>query len=198
MSDTDGNGFFDRWEVYDADDPVPVRVSTGLDERATRIPFDDDRLVALYTQQVLPEAIAANRRIMNAMSDVRPFPIAPGLERAARCGTGILPVNHGLEGHATCGSLNVQRFAQDVIREMQYQDLRRHYTARANEILRSRPQDDLRKLKPGELETTENSHYAWRLVRVLADLDVAYGQGDFDRACALLADLRELESTVTR
>jgi hypothetical protein len=35
----------------------------------------------------------------------------------------------------------------------------------------------------------ENSHDAWLPLRNLEEIDVAYGQGDYDRACELIAEI---------
>ncbi len=181
MFDTDGNGYFDRWEVYKANHPVPVRVSTVRDEKAKRIPFDYESLSRFYTRQVLPGAMAANARLMAAMRDVCDFEIPPGLAAAMET-----------------GSPNVRRFAQDVVREMQYQELRQHLTAEAHRGIREAKMDDLRQLKTDERETTKNSYYAWRLIRSLEKLDVAYGQGDFDAACVALDEIADIEAPVNR
>jgi len=178
MFDTDGNGYFDRWEVYWGDSPVPVRVSTVRDERARAVAFDYPALCKFYTDEVLPQAMAANERLMRAMSKVRPFDPPSGLKAAAQT-----------------GAPNVRRFAQDVVREMQYQDLRQHFGGKAQEVIRTARQDDLRGAGR-HLHTTRNTDYAWRLIRALEELDVAYGQGDFDTACRALEQIAKVEASV--
>jgi hypothetical protein len=177
MFDTDGNGFFDRWEVCLGDTSAPARVATVRDERARRIEWNPGKTSAFYTGQVLPQAMCANEKLMAAMKRLRPFEVPPGLATAM-----------------TTGSLNFRRYAQDVAREMQYRDLRDHFAAQANRLLRALPQDDLRRLKANGLELTRNSHSAWRLLRALSDLDVAYGQGDFDLACKLMGEIETISS----
>ncbi|MBN2447040.1 MAG: hypothetical protein JXO22_09955 [Phycisphaerae bacterium] len=179
MFDTNGNGYFDRWEVYRAGESVPVRVSAVQDEKARRIPFDYERLCAVYTERILPEAMAANDRLMAAMAELHDFDVPAGLAEAMQS-----------------GSANDRRFAQDVAREMQYQVLRRELNGKANCLLAAAKKDDLRPLKGDERETTVNSHYAWRLIRALSELDVAYGQGDFATACAKLGEIAGIEESV--
>jgi hypothetical protein len=179
MYDTDGNGYFDRWEVYVADSPVPVRVTSVRDEKARQLPFDYDWLHRLYSDEVLPEALAANGALLAAMSKVRPYAAPAELEAAL--------------GR---GSPTARRFAQDVHRELHYQDLRQHFTAQAHGVLAAAGMDDLRRLDPGEMETTKNSHYAWRLIRALEKLDVAYGEGDFAAAVAALEEIAAIEREV--
>ena len=92
----------------------------------------------------------------------------------------------------------LNELGKDVVREMQYQDLRQHYSAKANEIIRKAKQDDIRRTPKGGLASKLNSHVAWRLIRALQKLDVAYGEGDFDAACAALTELIKIEAAVTK
>ena len=87
MLDTDKNVYFDRWEVYLAGKEEPVRVTTVRDERARRIPFDKDCLYRPYAREVLPEAMAANEKLMKAMSAVLPYEIPVGLRKAMSTGS---------------------------------------------------------------------------------------------------------------
>jgi hypothetical protein len=188
MFDTDGNGYFDRWEVYSPPNSAsPVRVASVKDERAKRVEFDPDKLSAFYLNDVLPRAGAANEKLMAAMAELETFAVPEGLKAAM-----------------ATGPENYRRYAQDVARELQYLDLRDHFGQAANSILLADSADksgkefagDLRWLKKGgakdEMETTPNSHTAWRLARLLEELDVAYGQGDFDKAVTLLQEIKKL------
>jgi hypothetical protein len=187
MFDTDGSGFFDRWEVYLGPGSNPVRVTTVRDERARRIEFDPEKLSDFYLNEVLPRAKADNEKLMEAMSEVRPLAIPDGLKAAM-----------------SRGSENFRRYAQDVARELQYQDLREYLSRQANAILLKDSEDksgkefagDLRWLKKGgtrdEMETTANSHTAWRLARILQELDLCYGQGDYDSAVRFLGKIKKL------
>lgn len=179
MFDTDSNGIFDRWEVYTSDSPLPVRVTTVKDERARRIPFEDAFLHRFYTQEVLPQAMAANERLMAAMAKVRPFEVPAGLAAAMKDGPD-----------------NYRRYAQDVAREMEYQDLRRQLTEAANGVLREAKKDDLRPLNAEQRKSGRNSATAWRLATTLEKLDVAYGQGEYDKAEQALAEVTRIEETV--
>lgn len=187
MYDTDQNGYFDRWEFYPAGSNVPLRVTSVHEEKAKRVEFEPDRLSAFYLNEVLPKAKAANEKLMAAMSELRPFVVPEGLKVAM--GTG--PESY-------------RRYAQDIARELQYQDLRQYFGGKANAILLADSTDksgkefagDLRWLKrggtPDALETTSNSHTAWKLALLLKDLDIAYGQGDFDAAVVILGEIKQL------
>jgi len=169
MFDTNRNGFFDRWEVYLGGDPRPVRVTTVQDERAPG--------------EVLPKAMADRRRLMKAMSDWRPFEIPAGLAAAMET-----------------GSENYRRYAMDVACELQYQDFRNGLMKQAEDVfnrLRILSAEhyfmgdllDIKrsKDKSKDLNTSVNSHTAWRLARALAELDAAYGSGDTDGACSIIS-----------
>jgi hypothetical protein len=180
MFDTDRNGYFDRWEVYMADRPEPVRVSTVRDERARPLQLDLDALARTYTENILPEAMAANRRLMAAMTALHPFEVPEGLRRAAHI-----------------GSPNFRRYALDVTREIQYQDLRSRLMDLANRILEKRTVNDLRRIERAKLDKTANSQTAWKLIRALTELDAAYGQGDFKKACDLTGEIAKIQRVLS-
>jgi hypothetical protein len=177
--DTDGNGYFDRWEVYLGEDPTPVRVSTVRDERAFRLDFDLDSLTKRYTEEILPQAMAANEKFMAAMSAVDKFEIPKGLQ-----------------GAMETGSDNFRRYAQDVARELQYQAFRKEVAEQAHQILRAQKTNDLRRIRQAEMPKTKNSQTAWMLLRTLTELDTVYGQGKYDKACQLICDIAELREAL--
>jgi len=179
MLDSDGNGYFDRWEVYEAGNPVPLRVTTVRDEKVRRVPFDYEKLHAFYTTEVLPAAMQANEKLLAALSDVYAFDAPPALQAATQTGTAT-----------------ERRYAQDVLREMHYRELRQHFTAKAHAIIAAAKMDDLRQVKKGKMDTTENSHTAWRIIRTLQDLDVAYGEGDVDCVYGLLKTLNGIVASM--
>jgi hypothetical protein len=182
MFDTDGNGYFDRWEVYAADSATPVRVTTVRDESVSRIPWNPDVVSRFYLDDVLPEAMAANEKLMAAMQEVIPFDVPAGLKAAM-----------------ADGAVSFRRYSQDVVREMQYQSLRGALAERAQGIIR-----DYKKVlyHLGDLhgkvdrDGTANSQTAWKLLRALERLEVAYGQGQFDRACDVLAEIQAFQKVI--
>ncbi|MHC4442185.1 MAG: hypothetical protein ACYTA5_06275 [Planctomycetota bacterium] len=176
MYDTDSNGYFDRWEVYLDGNPIPVRVTTVKDEKVRRLPFDYEKLSEFYTRQVLPVAMAANDKLTSFMAEIREFAVPEGLQKSMRE-----------------GSPNHRRYAQDVVRELQYQDLRKHLTALAHRVIYDARKDDLKPLPADQRQTTPNTQTAWAMIRVLEKLDVSYGQGDYGSACSLLAELEQMK-----
>jgi len=187
MYDTDGNGYFDRWETYRQGSGVPVRITAVRDEKARRLEFNQAKLSAFYVGEVLPKAKAANEKLIAAMTGLRPFTLPEGLKTAM-----------------ATGPENYRRYAQDVARELQYQDFQDYFSRQANAILLADSRDksgkefagDLRWLKrgatPDVLETTANTHTAWLLALQLKDLDLAYGEGDFDTAASAIEGIRKL------
>jgi hypothetical protein len=133
------------------------------------ISTDYEKISKLYTQDLLPEALEANRALMAAMDKVHAYATPAGLRQALQS-----------------GAANNRRFAQDVARELQYQDLRRRLAEQAQKILDQAEINDLRRLDAKQRLAPSTSHSAWRMVRLLEQLDVAYGQGDFDQSCQLL------------
>ncbi len=187
MYDTDGDGYFDRWEMYREGNGMPVRITTAKDEKARRLEFNQDKLTDFYVNEILPKAKAANEKLMAAMAGLRPFIVPEGLQKAI-----------------VTGPDSYRRYAQDVARELQYEDFQDYFGKQANAILMADSNDksgkefagDLRWLKrgatPDVLETTPNSHTAWELALLLKDLDTAYGEGDFDRAAAAVEGIQKL------
>jgi hypothetical protein len=173
--------------MYREGSAVPVRITTVKDEKARRLEFNQAKLTAFYVGEVLPKAKAANEKLMAAMAGLRPFAVQEGLKKAM-----------------ATGPENYRRYAQDVTRELQYQDFQAYFGKQANAILLSDSADksgkefagDLRWLKrggtPDVLETTPNTHTAWLLALLLKDLDLAYGEGDFDAAASAVERIKQL------
>jgi hypothetical protein len=186
MYDTDGNGYFDRWEVYHPTMmDTPIRVTTVLDEKARPLPSDFEALSRFYTQEVLPEALAANERFNAALDRIsleewNETKELRELVQATRSGPG-----------------GYRRYAQDVLREWHYLQMRRDLAARAQKVLGNSKMDDLRPSKQADRQGKPNSATAWRLLRTLQDLDAAYGQGEFDRGVEILNQIADLRSKVT-
>jgi len=166
MFDTDANGYFDRWEY---DFGTWKRVATVRDEKAKDIPWDYEALSKTYTQKILPEAMKANEGFLAAMSATHPFSIPAEFEQAL-----------GNE------STNCQRYAQDVLRELQYADFFTHWSDVVTDVLAGQPMDDLRRLGPQARATQPSSQTAWELRRILSQLDQLYAQGDLEEAGKLI------------
>lgn len=176
MYDTNDNGFFDRWEIYLGESPVPVRVSTVRDDVQPRMKFDYAAVCKFYNETAVPAALEADKKLAAAMLAVRPFTVPEGLAKAMEAGT-----------PTEC------RYAQDVALELQYQDLRQALQKKANAVLRAAKMNDLRTLDAQKRAEAATSQTAWQLIRLLEKLDVAYGQGDVDNAITILGEISEFK-----
>jgi hypothetical protein len=109
MFDTNGNGYFDRWEYVFGDGP-PITVA---DERAEDVPWDFEALCKRYVERILPEAVEAISIFMGAMSappitsirrqacraaggQIGNFAVFAGV--VANCRTGVLGIGRGRRG----------------------------------------------------------------------------------------------------
>jgi len=171
MFDTNGDGFFDHCETYLGSGASPVRVCTVRDPRATVLPNDWRRVQGLYTERILPEAIAANERLLAVMNRVEPFTPPTGLSQALAAAT----------------SATERRYVLDVIRELHYVLLRETLLKRSKEILDRAGAGDLRRHREHLAASTQG----WELAKRLAEMDQAYGEGRLDAVCSSLAELIE-------
>jgi len=154
------------------DSAAPVRVSTVRDPGIRELPSDWDELGKLYTQELLPEALQANEKLLAAMQKLDDFQVPENLSKALEA--------------STCASEKL--YVQDIIRETQYLALRAKLHQQSSELFAGFPPADLRR-KPDELRT---SIRAWTHARLLADLDTAYAEGRYDDAVRLLEEILQL------
>ncbi|MCL4694271.1 MAG: hypothetical protein KJ060_17395 [Candidatus Hydrogenedentes bacterium] len=164
--DTDGDGYVDRWE-YDFGDWH--RVAQVIDARAEDLVWDVDALSDRYVNEILPEANAANRRFMDAMASRRKYDADPKLVDAANAESG-----------------NFQRYAQDVLRELQYADFYTHWSGVVDRAIADQPMDDLRQLDSDARASQRTSQTAWDLRRLLSQIDILYGRGELEAAAKLI------------
>lgn len=166
MFDTNGNGYFDRWE-YDFGEWR--RTTTVADERTEDLPWDFEALSKRYIERILPEAVAANRLFMDAMSARHPFEPEPKLAEAAG----------GQNG-------NFQRYSQDVARELQYAEFYTYWAEIAARALAGQPANDLQRLNAEARASQCTSQTAWELRCLLSNIDALYGQGRLEEAARLI------------
>lgn len=65
--DANGDGYLDTWEVFEGGNPLPVRVSRVFDVKATPVTLDRAWMQQDYNQRVLPEAIALDNELIEAL-----------------------------------------------------------------------------------------------------------------------------------
>ena len=81
--DTNGDGYFDKWEVFLAGNPIPVRVTDVSDPRAQLVPLTRGFLIKDYNQQVLPQAIEQDEQLIGEMKKFVNSSLASEYESAA-------------------------------------------------------------------------------------------------------------------
>jgi hypothetical protein len=187
--DTDSDGYFDRWELYLSNSTRPVRVTQVADEKARRIDSGPGPLAELYEKEVLPRAKSENGHLIDALNSVHPFD-PPAELRAA--------LSQGPEGY--------RRYAQDVVRELTYLSFRDYFATVANQTLLKDSRDQKQgefwgdlgqhgKPRKGWTPAASDSARAWRLSRLLEELEVAYGRADYSRAVELVSEIKQLDSS---
>ena len=170
--DTDGDGYFDRWETYRDGTAAPVRVATVRDQRVRSLPHDWKELQTLFTGELLPEAIRANEKLIAALraadGDFHP----PGyLEKALEQAT-----------------FDTERlYVLGIIRESRYLAVRDKLAARQQKLLASARPDDTKRDR-GNAPSVR----AWESAVSLTKLDAAYGEGRYDKAAKILKSLVEI------
>lgn len=81
--DTNGDGYFNKWEVFLAGDPIPVQVTEVTNPRAHRVPLKRSFLVKDYNDRVLPKAIAQDQQLIAEMKKFVRISLASKYEAAA-------------------------------------------------------------------------------------------------------------------
>ena len=144
-------------------------MSTVLDPGVRELPGEWDKLTAIYTQELLPEAHRANQQLMAAMRRVDPE--FTGSEELAKA-------------LAAAPSETEKRYIEDIQREQQYLALREKLLAKsAAWLAKDSTPDRIISRDPARLADSEA---AWTFTQRIARLDVAYGEGRYDAAVEIL------------
>ncbi len=186
--DTDGNGFFDRREIYLANSSRPVFVLSSRKDHGQKLTFDFDlqRLSEFYLNVVLPEAVSKTDKLLQAMKDCYVYEPPPGLHQAL-----------------SQASLPEKCFLQEYYSLMYFINLRDHFLTLANQILfqelprdnQGRPVGDLHPKvfqDPRQVWKPLKSDLAWRLTKLLTELDQAYAEAETDKFVELIKEINEL------
>jgi hypothetical protein len=173
MFDINGDGYFDRWETYRAGSPSPVRVSTVADAGIRDLPHDWDQLQRVYVRELLPEALAANGKLIDAMRPLCDYRLPANLDKALKA--------------CTCDS--ERQYVQDIIREEHYLALREKLQRQSAELLA--PFEAKVYLKSANEGVASGK--AWEYAVALARLDSAYAEGRYDDAVTILRKLARID-----
>ena len=172
--DTDGDGYFDRWETYRPGQAAPTRVSTARDPGIRALPSDPDALGKLCAKELLPEALDARAKLMAAMRQLDAFVVPEHLASALKAAATDLE----------------RREVQGLICEQQFLSLRDKLARRSAGLLEAFAP---KRLGPEGRKHMDGSARAWALARTLSHLDAAYGEGRHDHAIRLLAEWAKLD-----
>ncbi|MEO6829631.1 MAG: hypothetical protein ABI164_07450, partial [Acidobacteriaceae bacterium] len=81
--DTNHDGFLDTWEVFQAGQATPVRVTRVLDPQARIVPLDRRSMRSEYNAHILPNAIAEDQQLISEMKKLVSSALAAKYEDAA-------------------------------------------------------------------------------------------------------------------
>lgn len=133
-SDSNGDGYFDTWEVFVRGNPVPVHVARVLDPKAQLVPLDQAALAANYNDRILPAAIRDDEQLIAAIKHLVTCRLAAKYETKAAA----LPTSEG------------KRYALDVARELYFLKVRDALYARNAKGFYPRRQTIVHPWTPGE------------------------------------------------
>jgi hypothetical protein len=173
MFDTTGDGYFDRWEYWRPGAASPYRTARVPDADNRDLGVDPARAGRLYVEGMLPAALGANQRLIEALQAA-----APALEVPAE-------LRRALESTIS----DVERlYILDIARETLYARFGEMIGSAAAAQLTAPSVDWL----PHHPEVMQQQADAWTLSATKARLDAVYERGDFDAAAALIAEMRQL------
>ncbi len=162
--DTDSDGYFDRWEYFDAGKTEPYR--TAMADGVTNRDFGSNWKTAFdfYNQTVLPEAIKQNETLIATIENLDKSYIPP------------LPPDF-VKALTMTISPDEKRFILDQIREFRYQRFRQIVRVKAESILNPKSQIDPRQ----DPAFMKRSTFAWSVLSELSHIDRNYECGNYVR-----------------
>jgi len=185
--DTDDDGYFDREEIYLSSSVRPVLVIDGHSRKVTKLSFNLESFSQYYTEQVLPGAIDRAEKFIQAMSEVLPYEIPEEFKTALRSSTG-----------------SDKRYLLDIYNLFSFINLRDHYLSLVNQKLFQSGEPDVSGhfygdlypglfQKPGSTNQAMTSDQAWKIARLLSELEMAYSRGEDEKFLSLLKEIKKLK-----
>jgi hypothetical protein len=179
-ADRDADGYLDECRVYLGDQQTPVRVSR-FSPRAKDVPLTHDALLADYNERILPQAIAANTRLIASLKKAATSPAAEAWGAEA----------------ASAGYADRRRYCLDIARELYFLATRERLASRlaaqtpypASTTPSRKRARSPEQSAPGEGYSLGDSLRFWKLARQVDAFDTAYGDGRLDDARTLLEGL---------
>ena len=169
--DTNGDGYFDKWEVFLAGNPIPVRVTTVLNPRARLVPLQRSFMIKDYNQKVLPHAIAEDEQLIGEMKKFVNSSLAAKYEAAA----------------AKATMAERRRYCLDVSRELYFLGVRdeldkRNASGDYPALAQSAPGFVLKRGPIDGRYTLGDTLAYWKLAKEIEAFTNDYGSGHFHKA----------------
>ncbi len=169
--DTNHDGFFDTWEVFQAGQATPVRVTRVIDPQARLVPIDRKSMMGEYNGRILPNAISEDQRLIAEMKKFVSSPLAAKYEDAA----------------AQSQMLERRRYCLDIARELYFLKTRDELYARnaAGDyptLQKAAPQTILGAGPVDNRYTIKDTLTYWKLAGQIEQFVDAYGSGHYNEA----------------
>ncbi|MCL5005702.1 MAG: hypothetical protein M1404_04140 [Acidobacteria bacterium] len=176
--DTNGDGYFDKWEVFLGGDPVPVQITRVSDPRTRMVPLKRSFLIKDYNRRVLPKAIAEDKKLIAEMRKFVSISLVSKYEAAAQSAT----------------MAERRRYCLDVARELYFigvRDLlyRRDASSDYPALAQAAPRPLLERGPIGGRYTLGDTLAYWKLAREIEAFVNDYGSGHLRHA---YLDLRKI------
>lgn len=184
--DTNDNGYFDRREIFLTSSTRPVLILPLSEANNRKLPLDLGRLSEFYLREALPAAMARHEYLLRSMKKVYSYDPPPGFQAAL--------------DRATAGE---KSYLLEFYGLLYFINLRDHFLTISNQTLfqelpRDRegfPVGDLHPrvfLDPRRVSEPLSSDRAWKLARLLTELEQAYGLGQLERFEQIIDRIKEL------
>lgn len=173
--DTDHDGYLDTWEVFRTGESRPVRVTHVSNPQATPVSLDRNAMMTRYNVHILPDAIAEDERLIEAMKTVAPSELGAKYEQAAE--QSDIPER--------------RRYCLDIARELYFESTR-------NTLYQQNPAEDYKRPaheKQPDQQGSKGSRQGydiqdtvsyWRRAAEVEGFVEAYGNGRYDDARRVL------------
>lgn len=175
--DTDGDGYFDRWEYYETGNAEPYRVVTHDTNPHQDLGADWDAISRFYVETVLPEALERNRQLIEAVETL-PADFVPAL-----------PEYLG-EAQNAFASDDERRYLLDLIRDYRYRNFERVVRQRAQTVLDSLGTADPR----SNPDIMKNSSHSWSMLAEITAINSEYDAGAYQEAANRIRDFSKFLS----
>lgn len=167
--DSNHDGFLDTWEVFEGDNPVPVRRTYVADPQARKVPLDRGLLMADYNGKILPEAIDADEKLLATMKTFASDPLAEAYTLDARKAS--FP-----ERRRYCLDIATELYFLRTRDALYARDASRDYPV----LPKAAPGAAATSMKPGPVDggyTLADTLAYWKLAKEIEEFVEDYGQG---------------------